>query len=158
MKIGSVNIPQKAFIEGLLPKSGRGEGRAAMKTHAERECAARRIGDKQLHGIRLADVLEKCRWEQALNAKEFAVLAGVSYSTARAWFRLPGFPVFQGVVFWPDFVQWRTQQNGLRPATVSKPVLQTVPVVDRKSAATGAENPAAGVKFTAHLPHYCASD
>jgi len=68
--------------------------------------------DKQLWGIQLEHVLEKRRLDQALNAKEFAVAAGVSYSTARTWFRLPGFPAFRGVVFWQDFVQWRTNQNG----------------------------------------------
>lgn len=68
--------------------------------------------DKQLRKISLAAVLEKRRLDQALNAKEFAVCAGVSYSTARSWFRLPGFPAFRGVVFWQDFVQWRTGQNG----------------------------------------------
>ncbi len=26
------------------------------------------------------------------------------------------FPVFRGVVFWQDFVQWRTAQNGLENA------------------------------------------
>jgi len=71
-----------------------------------------RGNDKQLRDIRLADVLEKRRLDQALNVKEFAVCAGVSYSTARGWFRLPGFPAFRGVVFWQDFVQWRTGQNG----------------------------------------------
>ena len=40
--------------------------------------------DKQLVGINLADVLNRRRLDQALNAKEFVVLAGVSYSTARA--------------------------------------------------------------------------
>ena len=69
--------------------------------------------DKQLRGVRLKDVLEKRRLDQALNAKEFAVLAGISYSAAREWFRLSGFPVFRGVVFWQDFVQWRTAQTGL---------------------------------------------
>jgi hypothetical protein len=68
--------------------------------------------DKQLCDVRLEDVLEKRRLDQALNAKEFAVLAAVSYTTARSWFRLPGFPVFHGVVFWQDFVQWRTNKNG----------------------------------------------
>ena len=68
--------------------------------------------DKQLHGITLESVLEKRRLDQAMNAKEFAVCAGVSYSTARDWFHLPGFPAFRGVVFWQDFVQWRTKQNG----------------------------------------------
>jgi hypothetical protein len=68
--------------------------------------------DKQLWGIQLEQVLEKRRLDQALNAKEFAVAAGVSYSTARAWFRLPGFPAFRGVVFWQDFVRWRANQNG----------------------------------------------
>lgn len=73
--------------------------------------------DKQLHGIRLEDVLEKRRLDQALNAKEFAVLAGISYSTAREWFRVPRFPVFRGVVFWQDFAQWRIgQHNGHQPA------------------------------------------
>jgi hypothetical protein len=41
-------------------------------------------------------------------------LAGISYSTARAWFGLPGFPAFRGVVFWSDFVQWRHAETGLR--------------------------------------------
>ncbi len=73
--------------------------------------------DKQLHGIRLEDVLEKRRLDQALNAKEFAVLAGISYSTAREWFRVPGFPVFRGVVFWQDFAQWRIDRhNGHQPS------------------------------------------
>jgi hypothetical protein len=67
--------------------------------------------DKQLQSVALKAVLEKRRLEQALNAKEFAICAGVSYSTARAWFHLPGFPVFHGVVFWQDFVRWRTNQG-----------------------------------------------
>src|SRR5579871_6966755 len=71
------------------------------------------IHDKQLQGVSLEAVLEKRRLDQALNAKEFAVCAGVSYSTARSWFHLPGFPVFHGVVFWNDFVQWRAEQYGL---------------------------------------------
>ena len=69
--------------------------------------------DKQLHGVSLDEVVEKRRLDQALNAKEFAVLAGVSYSTARDWFRLPGFPVFRGVVFWQDFERWRAAQTGV---------------------------------------------
>jgi len=71
-----------------------------------------RGNDKQLRDIRLADVLEKRGLDQALNVKEFAVCAGVSYSTARGWFHLAGFPAFRGVVFWQDFVQWRRNQNG----------------------------------------------
>jgi hypothetical protein len=70
--------------------------------------------DKQLRGIKYKDVLEKSRRDQALNAKEFAVLAGVSYSTAREWFQTPGFPRIQGVVFWQDFVEWRKVQNQRR--------------------------------------------
>jgi hypothetical protein len=69
--------------------------------------------DRQLQGVSLDAVLEKRRLDQALNAKEFAVCAGVSYSTARSWFHLPGFPVLHGVIFWQDFVLWRTDQNGL---------------------------------------------
>jgi hypothetical protein len=54
--------------------------------------------------------------DQALNAKEFAVCAGVSYSTARGWFHLAGFPAFHGVIFWQDFVQWRRSQDDFRNA------------------------------------------
>jgi hypothetical protein len=77
------------------------------------ETVAAQKHDKQLRGITLESVLEKRRLDQALNAKEFAVCAGVSYSTARSWFRLPGFPAFCGVVFWQDFVQWRSGQFGI---------------------------------------------
>jgi len=71
--------------------------------------------DKQLRDIKLAAVLEKRRLGQALNMKEFAVLAGISYSVAREWFQLPGFPRFEGVVFWQDFVEWRSNRNGKHP-------------------------------------------
>ena len=69
--------------------------------------------DKQLGNICLDAVIEKRRLDQALNAKEFAVLAGISYSTARSWFKTPGFPAFSGVVFWQDFVRWRTARSGV---------------------------------------------
>lgn len=77
--------------------------------------------DKQLSDVRLEDVLEKRRLDQALNAKEFAVLAGISYSTSREWFRAPGFPVVRGVVFWGDFVEWRRGQNGLSQKPENRP-------------------------------------
>jgi len=77
--------------------------------------------DKQLQGITLEGVMEKRRLDQALNAKEFAVCAGVSYSTARSWFHLSGFPAFHGVIFWQDFVQWRTGQNGFAGHSESLP-------------------------------------
>lgn len=69
--------------------------------------------DKQLHRVSLEEVTAKRRLDQALNAKEFAVLAGISYSTAREWFRAANFPSFKGVVFWQDFVLWRRAQSGL---------------------------------------------
>lgn len=77
--------------------------------------------DKQLLGIKLRDVLQRRRLDQALNAKEFAVLAGVAYSTAREWFRLPGFPTMRGVVFWRDFVRWRQAQMGMDASQGSVP-------------------------------------
>ncbi len=80
-------------------------------------------GDKQLRTIALESVLEKRRLDQALNTKEFAVLAGISYSTARAWFRQPGFPCFRGVVFWSDFAAWRTTPKGCGDA---KPMQENV--------------------------------
>jgi hypothetical protein len=69
--------------------------------------------DKQLLNVELEQVVEKRRLDQALNAKEFAVLAGISYSAARAWFRQPGFPALCGVVFWHEFVHWRNARTGL---------------------------------------------
>src|SRR3974390_2105471 len=71
------------------------------------------VQDKQLYSVTIDQVVEKRRLGQALNAKEFAVLAGISYSAAREWFRLPGFPVFRGLVFWEDFTDWRRAQAHL---------------------------------------------
>jgi hypothetical protein len=102
--------------------------------------------DLQLQSVRLEAVLEKRRLDQALNAKEFAVLAGISYSTAREWFRLPGFPVLRGVVFWGDFVEWRRSQTGLGkhspnppPATASVSVVQRSHTLPPKAARILAE-------------------
>jgi hypothetical protein len=86
--------------------------------HTETFLAQRQ--DKQLQGIALEAVLEKRRLDQALNAKEFAVCAGVSYSTARGWFHLAGFPAFRGVIFWQDFVRWRASQNGYMTPSLSQ--------------------------------------
>jgi hypothetical protein len=72
--------------------------------------------DKQLAGIKLKSVLEKRRLGQALNAKEFAVLTGISYSTSREWFHIQNFPAFNGVIFWEDFVLWRQQRTGIAHA------------------------------------------
>jgi len=84
--------------------------------------------NKQLQGISLESVLEKRRLDQALNAKEFAVCAGVSYSTARCWFRLDDFPAFRGLVFWDDFVQWRRNHNGLAAPKESAPQVDRVDI------------------------------
>src|ERR1039458_8889518 len=77
--------------------------------------------DKQLRSVALQDVLEKRRLDQALNAKEFSLAAGISYSTAREWFRFPGFPVIKGFVFWGDFVQWRHDQTSVAQTKASSP-------------------------------------
>lgn len=77
--------------------------------------------DKQLRDIKLISVLEKRRLGQALNMKEFAVLAGISYSVAREWFQLKGFPRFEGVVFWEDFAAWRNDRNGGQAADKNPP-------------------------------------
>ena len=62
--------------------------------HRDSETTLYRKHDKQLQGVTLESVMEKRRLDQALNAKEFAVCAGVSYSTARNWFHLPDFSRF----------------------------------------------------------------
>src|ERR1700722_10996871 len=91
-----------------------------MRTH-DSDVLSGQSHDQQLQGISLAAVMEKRRLDQALNAKEFAVCAGVSYSTARSWFHLPSFPVIRGVIFWQDFVQWRTHHYGLNAAAEGLP-------------------------------------
>ena len=85
---------------------------------SDKETLSAQRQDKQLRGISLESVLEKRRLDQALNAKEFAVCAGVSYSTARCWFHLAGFPAFRGVIFWQDFVRWRAGQNGYKNPSI----------------------------------------
>ena len=84
------------------------------------------LQDKQLSGVNLQEVLEKRRLDQPQNAKEFAVLGGISYSTACECFRLPRFPVFRGVAFWRDFVKWRRAQAGLNQRASDQPA-QTRP-------------------------------
>ena len=69
--------------------------------------------DKQLRRVSLQQAIRKRTLDQALNPKEFAVLAGISYSAARSWFHEPGFPVVHRMVFWRDFVLWRTAHAGL---------------------------------------------
>jgi hypothetical protein len=93
---------------------------AGMKRGDEDTLSGQRQ-DKQLQGISLKSVLEKRRLDQALNAKEFAVCAGVSYSTARCWFHVAGFPAIRGVIFWQDFVQWRARHNGFTNPSIPHP-------------------------------------
>jgi hypothetical protein len=56
-------------------------------------------------------VRAKQKLDQALNVKEFAVLAGISYSVAREWFQSPGFPAVFGKIFWQDFLLWRRARS-----------------------------------------------
>lgn len=77
--------------------------------------------DKQLSQVNLEQVQIKRRLGQALNVKEFAVLAGFSYSSARMWFREDGFPVIRGMVFWQDFVLWRRIRMGMTPHSAIEP-------------------------------------
>ena len=72
-----------------------------------------RSRDKHLLRLEVADVMKRRRLDQALNMKQLAIAAGISYSTACHWFRQPGFPTFCGVVFWNDFVEWRQACTGL---------------------------------------------
>ena len=69
--------------------------------------------DKQLQSLDFPEVVRRYGLDQSLNIKEFAVLAGISYSTAQTWFRQPGFPAMTRRVFWRDFVLWRRAQTGL---------------------------------------------
>ena len=78
--------------------------------------------DKQLRGIDIREVRGKRDADQALNIKEFAMLAGLSYSVARDWFHSTGFPVVHGMIFWQDFVLWRRAQNLKRNAPAPAPV------------------------------------
>lgn len=75
--------------------------------------------DKQLRRINIRALRLKRDADQALNAKEFAVLAGISYSVAREWFHLTGFPSVRGMVFWKDFVLWRRTQNPAKATRAS---------------------------------------
>jgi hypothetical protein len=91
--------------------------------------------DKQLCRVSIDEVVEKRRLDQALNAKEFAVLVGISYSTAREWFRAAGFPVFKGVVFWQDFTDWRRAR-----ALVIEGNVQSTPAVDGREGSISAKD------------------
>lgn len=103
--------------------------------------------DKQLRDIKIADVLEKRRLGQALNIKEFAVLAGISYSVAREWFQMQGFPRFEGVVFWQDFVDWRNGRNGQKASFKNTPQQpdSTVGLEPKRPSASGLPSRAAQI-------------
>jgi len=92
--------------------------------------------DKQLREIDIDEVRRKRDVDQALNIKEFAVLAGISYSVAREWFQSAGFPALHGKVFWQDFVLWRRAQN-----------------VKRNASAASSVESGAGFRFGAAKPH-----
>ncbi len=77
--------------------------------------------DRQLRKLELKHVLERRRLDQALNTKEFALAAGISYSAARNWFRKPGFPLIFNTVFWSDFVEWRRTITGLAALSATPP-------------------------------------
>ena len=83
--------------------------------------------EKQLRDIDLAEAEERRRMGQALDRKRFARLLNVSYSKARRIFRSPDFPVRDGIVLWPEFLQWRNLKTGL--AALSETLLQP-PCVD----------------------------
>jgi len=74
------------------------------------------------------------------------VLAGVSYSVAREWFRLPQFPVLLGKTFWRDFVEWRKMQNGGRmPANNDHPPTASTSSSDFKRSIIGLPTRAAQI-------------
>lgn len=90
--------------------------------------------DRQLSGITIQAVRHKRDLDQALNIKEFAVLAGISYSVAREWFRISGFPQVLGKVFWGDFVLWRRTRNSAGRNFNSSPTRQTEPAGSKSAA------------------------
>ena len=98
--------------------------------------------DKQLQTVTIGAVVEKRRLGQALNAKEFAVLVGISYSAAREWFRTPGFPAFRGYVFWQDFTDWRRGVVQLREG--NEPTLAEGLVARRESRLSAKDVPQKG--------------
>lgn len=93
--------------------------------------------DKRFYGVSVADAEKKRQRDQALTAKEFAVLSGLSYKVARCLFQTPGFPVHHRYVFWSDFLLWRRAHagnpadpalsGGAIPATAEAPASKNVP-------------------------------
>ena len=79
--------------------------------------------DKQLVNIAPRAVQEKIRLNQCLNAREFAVATGFNYLAARNLFRMEGFPIFLGKVFWSDWETYRRRATGSsrRPRRATAP-------------------------------------
>ncbi len=69
--------------------------------------------EERLTRIDVGVVKAKAGRGAGLNAEEFAVHAGYSYTAARALFREAGFPVIRGLVTWDDWVIYRRQQSGI---------------------------------------------
>lgn len=136
----------RSHFATVLPKGRRGS--PPPRSARGRTGKRRMPGDKQLSGVTLASVLEKRRLDQALNAKEFAVLAGISYSKARVWFCLPGFPALRGVVFWSDFTAWRRSQAGFESPR-SKPVAAPAEELPRSKRKTSFSLPGRAARILA---------
>jgi hypothetical protein len=132
-RASTLDVPPFVIVPRVAAPCLRRQRRAKAPTTSRPARAA--CKDRQLHGVTLDRVVEKRRLEQALNAKEFAVLAGICYSTAREWFRLPGFPVFRGVVFWQDFTDWRRAR-----AHVSEGTVESTPAVPARGSSFSARD------------------
>jgi hypothetical protein len=87
--------------------------------------------EKQLAGLSPREVERKRQRDQALNAKELAVLVDVSYPIVLGWFRLPRFPAVGNFVFYSDFVHWRrTRLEDAAGAKESKAAEPVPPAVE----------------------------
>ena len=88
----------------------------------------------------LAQVERRIATGMALDAKDLALKTGVSYPTALAWVKEPGFPLMPGgrKFFWLDFEAWRRRRTGVEPPEQSAPQTRGTP--SRASAGKSGES------------------
>ena len=82
-----------------------------------RQAGVRR--DRQLMGASFQAADQKRRRDQPSNAEDCEAVSAICCTAARELFKLPGFPLVKGMVYWSDYVIWRQSDGQLKPRSSS---------------------------------------
>lgn len=73
--------------------------------------------NKQLAHQDFMELKLKADAGKALNLRELSILTGFGYGKVRTWAQR-GLPVFEGKIFWSDFLAWKASRLASAPGSV----------------------------------------